>query len=102
MFPYVSLLATFKFTPSEKLPDGIRIQHILVEVSDNGKYKIIIDNQSDQDICLPRTFKLGTIEVACNVVGQITYAVVREMKIQRKKNLILQLLSARSLHHTEN
>ena len=63
-FPYVSPLATFMFTPSEKLTDGIRIQHFLGEVSDNGKYKIIIENQSHQDICLPRTFKLGTIEVA--------------------------------------
>ena len=84
-FPYVSPLATFMFTPSEKLPDGIRIQHFLGEVSDNGKYKIIIENQSHQDICLPRTFKLGTIEVACNVVGQITCSSTGDENTEEEK-----------------
>ena len=71
-FPYVSPLATFIFTPSEKLPKGIHIQQFIGRISASGKYEIIIENQSSNDIFLPRAIQLGTIEVVCNVIGQVT------------------------------
>jgi hypothetical protein len=94
-FPYASTLATFIFTPSQNLPKGIQIQQFIGKISASGRYEIIIENQSSNDIFLPRTMQLGTIEVVCNVIGQITCKTTRE---ENTKNEMLDLTVLREVY----